>query len=994
MKTLKICIFALVSLLMSGMHQEARGQGCNPVLTSVNIMNRPSYCMTNAGDQVKLEIQWAMSTNDLTCVAPTNSWAIKIDMPTSFVYRVTSLADIVIGGPFTWTYDGFNNSLRGVNNVPIEWGMSGTVEVMLKGNSPLHTTCVDLSTVVNIQIIANPPVGNGSTANFDNDTGDDSGIFSLEVRQPMVVSTVPIAACYATEAAALAAALAATTVTTTCLGTVTKTAVKTGADCAATITVTAVNDCGNTQSVTYSTRIDNTAPVITAGTIASCYPTAAAAEAAALLATSATDDCIVPVIYAASTTGTCEAIVTVTATDGCGNVSSTSYNTRIDNTAPVITAGTIASCYPTAAAADAAALLATSATDVCSGAITYAASTTGTCEAMVTVTATDGCGNVSSTTYNTRIDNTAPVITAGSIAACYPTAALAEAAALLVTSATDVCSGAITYAASTTGTCEAMVTVTATDGCGNVSSTTYNTRIDNTAPVITAGSIAACYPTAALAEAAALLATSATDVCSGAITYAASTTGTCEAMVAVTATDGCGNVSSTTYNTRIDNTLPVITCKSPMTRNTNGGVCTYTVSGTEFDVTATDICSGAITYTYTLSVATTAGPVTGSLAGVVLNKGVTTVSWIATDGCGNVTAPCIFTVTVNDMEAPYVASVPVSGASVTGYMCGDTRTFNAEPNSCSATRSIIKPVWADNCVVISTSTASAGAVTLSDFGTFVSGTFPVGMTTVTFTGTDPAGNAGTCTLIIHIVDNQDPVITGCPTNIVIPEVLNACTQVVTWTAPTFFDNCGFTVTQTSSPTSGLTSGSAFPVGIITTITYTVMDPSGRTVTCIFTVEVEGTCNPPTEFTTTFVIESSGFSTGQSRTGVYTVDNISGSANTSPVQILITVPETSFSSGTGPLNRIPTVNTSVTLFGNTFMSNNGDWDYDLTFYPIIICTLKPGKVINPGQSSILAITFNAITGTGSTGQTTGQLLFGTAGDQNYQNNFAQSTFLIN
>src|SRR4029078_5132998 len=199
---------------------------------------------------------------------------------------------------------------------------------------------------------------------------------------------------------------------------------------------------------------------------------------------------------------------------------------------------------------------ATTATDNCTGAITETASTIGTCSAVVTVTETDGCGNSSSTTYTTRIDNTPPVITTGTIAACYSTVALAEAAAMAATTATDNCTGAITETASTVGTCSAVVTVKEKDGCGNPASTTYTTRIDNTPPVITTGTIAACYSTVALAEAAAMAATTATDNCSGAITETASTVGTCSAVVTVTETDGCGNSSSTTYTTRIDNTPP------------------------------------------------------------------------------------------------------------------------------------------------------------------------------------------------------------------------------------------------------------------------------------------------------------------------------------------------------------------------------------------------------------------------------------------------------
>lgn len=87
---------------------------------------------------------------------------------------------------------------------------------------------------------------------------------------------------------------------------------------------------------------------------------------------------------------------------------------NIDSTAPIVTAGTIDSCYPTVAAAEAAAIAATTVTDNCTPpnpAPAVAASTTGTCAAVITVTATDCAGNQASVQYNTRIDNTLPVLT-------------------------------------------------------------------------------------------------------------------------------------------------------------------------------------------------------------------------------------------------------------------------------------------------------------------------------------------------------------------------------------------------------------------------------------------------------------------------------------------------------------------------------------------------------------------------------------------------------
>lgn len=83
----------------------------------------------------------------------------------------------------------------------------------------------------------------------------------------------------------------------------------------------------------------------------------------------------------------------------------------------------------------------------------------------------------------TVLDTQPPQLTTGSIAACYENAAAAESAALLATTVAENCT-ITNVAASTAGTCSAIVTVTAWDAFGNSSSVTYSTRIDPAAPVI------------------------------------------------------------------------------------------------------------------------------------------------------------------------------------------------------------------------------------------------------------------------------------------------------------------------------------------------------------------------------------------------------------------------------------------------------------------------------------------------------------------------------
>jgi HYR domain/Secretion system C-terminal sorting domain len=128
------------------------------------------------------------------------------------------------------------------------------------------------------------------------------------------------------------------------------------------------------------------------------------------------------------------------------------------------------------------------------------------------------------------------------------------------------------------------------------------------------------------------------------------------------------------------------------------------------------------------------------------------------------------------------------------------------------------------------------------------GTFPVGVTTNTFSITDAAGLTSTCSFNVTVVDNQAPTIT-CPANITATTPIGLCTAVVPYTV-TSSDNCPG-VTQ--ALIAGLAGGSAFPIGV-TTVTWRATDASGNTSTCSFTVTVNDaqlpviTLHPTNQFT--------------------------------------------------------------------------------------------------------------------------------------------------
>ena len=161
--------------------------------------------------------------------------------------------------------------------------------------------------------------------------------------------------------------------------------------------------------------------------------------------------------------------------------------------------------------------------------------------------------------------------------------------------------------------------------------------------------------------------------------------------------------------------------------------------------------------------------------------------------------------------------------------CPGNLTQVNDPNICGAVVNWAALLVTDNCTYNIVQTSALGNGDL----------FPIGTTNVSYNVTDAGGNVATCSFTVTINDTQFPVLSNCPTNIVLNNAPNICGATATWTVPTFTDNCA---NASLTQTAGLANGAVFPVGT-STVTYTVTDASGNTATCSFSVTVNDTENP-------------------------------------------------------------------------------------------------------------------------------------------------------
>ena len=300
--------------------------------------------------------------------------------------------------------------------------------------------------------------------------------------------------------------------------------------------------------------------------------------------------------------------------------------------------------------------------------------------------------------------------------------------------------------------------------------------------------------------------------------------------VTFSATDNCGNTTTGTSQIRItDTTSPLIAGAAPgssecstLDPNLNPGYLAWLAN--RGGATASDNCDDPSALIWTDNRAT-------QLWGGTPAASTISIGFTVTDACLN-SSVTTATYTITDATPPTIT-------------CPNDIEETAALNNCSkilVTPS--DPTIADNCSTPVLTWALTGVTSGTGTGTVTGQLFNVGVTTVTYTVTDAAGNTATCSFTVWIKDLNKPVFTaGCPAN---PVPVNAepgvCDAQVNIPVPAVSDPCneGYTLTNDFNGTAN--ASGRYTVGT-TTVTWTIADTSGNVTTCVQTVIVNDT-QPP------------------------------------------------------------------------------------------------------------------------------------------------------
>ncbi|MBT8259347.1 MAG: HYR domain-containing protein, partial [Bacteroidia bacterium] len=223
--------------------------------------------------------------------------------------------------------------------------------------------------------------------------------------------------------------------------------------------------------------------------------------------------------------------------------------------------------------------------------------------------------------------------------------------------------------------------------------------------------------------------------------------------------------------------------------------------------------------------------------------GDNTVTLTVTDTSDGSTDSCTATVTVEDNISPTVS-------------CPGNITVNTDPGSCTAVVNGLGPTNNDNCGVVLRTWTLSGATTRtspgSGPGVSASGqVFNLGVTTVTYYVEDAAGNSGTCSMTVTVVDNEAPNVICQDITIQLDNSGNAA--IISGDVDGgSTDACGiasFTVTPSSFTCADVGNNN---------VTLTVTDNNGNSANCNAIVTVQDNTSPDAKCTNlTIQLDASG-----------------------------------------------------------------------------------------------------------------------------------------
>ena len=569
---------------------------------------------------------------------------------------------------------------------------------------------------------------------------------------------------------------------------------------------------------------------------------------------SATDNCGVATLVSTQSSGSLFAegttTVTYTAADACGNTTAVSFSVTVGcacNSVPqIICPANINACLGgnTDPSTTGVATATTTDPNCSTPAVTFTdvnATPVGNCTGAVAITRTwtatdpNNSGLTSSCVQTINLNDTvAPVISnvpqnitiLGSGTSCSANVTWTEPVATdncgVITLVSTQPSGSLFAQGTTT------VTYTAADACGQTSTVSFTVTVDcacNAAPAITCPSNYNACPGSIDPSVAGSATAIATDTNCGTPTVSFSdqviSTGNCTGEQTIqrtwTATDAGSGLTSSCVQTltlQDDGAAPTLTnIPTDLTVHGSGNNCNVLVKWTE--PVATDGCG-------------VASLTSSAQSGDNFSEGTTSVTYTATDACGN-TTNASFNVTVLCAEGcntPPIISCPNSFASCAGGSIPSPSVSGVASSAPGATGCGAPFVFYSDMI--------------TGFGS-CNGAYTVERTWTAFDLT--SAQISTCIQVIELGDNNAPVFSNVPGNLTLNGTGTNCTAAATWEAPTATDDCGI-----NTVVSNFNSGDILPQGT-TTITYTATDNCNNTTTVSFTVTVQcvaATCSvPPT-----------------------------------------------------------------------------------------------------------------------------------------------------